>query len=218
MHGVLYGMDVAALTSIDGVDRQPVQAHVVQHAADDHLDLELETTFSAVQCDLYQAASNETVSALVIADGLADGPREGHGANRVCHPANEGHFPKGARADDQVSAALIMGPHEFRNLGRVVLSIRVERNYSIVAVVQRITESRTQCCALALVGLLVEDVSACFLGQGGGIICRTIVDDERGQVCARAADDLGDVSSLIECGDERKYLGHGVGMPLHSLV
>ena len=93
---------------------------------------------------------------------------------------------------------------EPRDLGRVVLAVRVQRHDRQRAGGQGVREPRSQGGALAGVRHLAQHRGAGTLRDPRRVIGRAVVDDDDRQGSARGLDDGGDPGRLIEGRDDRE--------------
>ena len=83
--------DVAWLAGIDRPDRDLGHRQAEGDAAGDHLDLEFEARFVAVEEGGHQLPADEPVARLVVRDVPADGGREDPAAERVRQAPDRRH-------------------------------------------------------------------------------------------------------------------------------
>ena len=132
---------VAGLAGVDRRDRDPPEGPAAPQADGDHLDLELEARLVALERRGHEAPAQEPVARLVVRDRLADGPRERGGAEGVRQPADRRHAREVAAADDELRPrpgrpGRREGGDEPRDLVRVVLPVRVERDDRVPPLVE----------------------------------------------------------------------------------
>ena len=87
-------------------------------------------------------------------------------------------------------------------LDMLVLSVGVEGDDGVVAVIDGVAESRTERRALALVGSLADDRGPGGLGVRRCIVRRSIVDDKHREMLTRFFDDRRDARTLVIGRDE----------------
>ena len=127
--------------------------------------------------------------------------------NKQAHHAVE-VFGGAAPTDDELGPGRFERREEERDLGRVVLTIGIERDDGCGAVVQRVAEASAQGRTLARIGNLAKDRRTGRLGLGGRVVGRPVVDDDDRQASPRTGDDDRDARALLVAGDERKDAVH----------
>src|SRR5581483_3139348 len=149
------------------VDRDGEDLEATEPGADDHYALEIE----AVGVKPYAAQQPgriEPEAALRIGDAGSRSARDRPGGESIRHAAPRQHLAEkmGAAADDQVGAGLFAAAEKFRDLPRKVLAVGVERDHSVVSMLQGPGEPALQRRPLPAIVRVADDLRAGVPGGG----------------------------------------------------
>jgi hypothetical protein len=88
-----------------------------------------------------------------------------------------------------------------------VLAVGVEREDRVVSLGQRTFEPKPQCRALAAIRALFDDRRARGTCLFGGVVRRSVVDDQDGEVAQRRLDDRPDPWAFVVARDQGDEAG-----------
>ncbi len=199
---VLAGPDVARLVAVDRADGNPADRPALAEADRDHLDLEAESRFVAVEHRAHEPAPDQAVARLVVVDPAAHRRGQRDRPEPVREPPYRRHPPEAPAADDELRGqpadrAPGVQPEERGDLRRIVLAVAVEGDHGLRTLVEGRREPGSERRALALVRCVAQDLRTRGLRDRRGVVRGAVVNHEHRQVAARRSNDPSNPSALV---------------------